>query len=184
MVRWARLLIALDLILLFSAGAWIYSAAGLKQFLKAQQAIRQIPDRREKEQAFREFYWYEPQRTYGGILAGDFFGRIWVWGKKGLRSFAADEDSVYSWFDGCSPEVLARMRQFDPNDPDSLTPGEIIGRETNTDFDKWRQKTKNGAYVRVILADKEMGGKTGNLREAYGYNFWLFIRNGEAQCEE
>ncbi len=170
---WVWLVITLDLIILFLVGMWFYSAVGLKQYIRARQAIARLADQQVKEIAFREFYWHKPGEVYGGILAGDFFGKVWVWGAKGLRSFAADEYSAYSWFDGCSPEVLKQLNEGNWEFESDW--GKLVKRETDTDFDFWRQKSKVGDYVRVYLATEEIGGKESNLREIYAYNFWLFM---------
>ena len=107
-------------------------------------------------------------------MAGNKFDRIWVWGTGGLRSFKTDEYSVYSRYDGCNPEILAKLNAGESG---------VIEREIDTDFYSWRQKAKTGDYVRVFVATPEMGGKEGNLREIYTYNFWLFLQRGmEVRC--
>lgn len=85
-----------------------------------------------------------------------------------------DENTVYSWFDGCSPEPLAELNQG------------IVGavrRYLITDMAEWRAKARVGDYVRAYITSEGAGGTVGNLRELYTYNFWLFLPAGmEARC--
>ncbi len=167
------------------AWVWLYFETGLKQYLRARVEIGRIAEEQTRREALEEFGWYAPGQSYGGILAGDFFGKVWVWGVKGLRSFAVDEYSVYSWYDGCSEEVLTRFKETDWETAPSSLVGEIIRRELTTDIAAWLQRARVGDYVRVYLATPERGGWEGNLREIYAYNFWLFMSWGmEARCEK
>ncbi len=182
-MRWlVALALAAVFLLLTVAGAWLYFETGLKQYLRTRAEIGRIAEEQTRREALEEFGWYAPGQLYGGMLAGEFFGRVWVWGVKGLRSFAVDEYSVYSRFDGCSPEVLKRLNEADW-EAGEARPGEIIRREMDTDLGAFLGKAKAGEYVRVYLAMPEMGGRAGRLRELYAYNFWLFMPWGmEARC--
>lgn len=157
--------------LLVFVGAYVYGLAGGKYYIRARTVINQIPNTYEREKTWSEFKGYG---NYGGILAGSWLGRVWVWGTKGLRSFTVDENSVYSWYDGCNSRVLAQLNTGEVG---------VIEREIDTDLYNWRQKAKVGDYVRVFIATPEMGGEEGNLREIYTYNFWLFLQRGmEVRC--
>lgn len=171
---WVWISLTVVSVLLVFVGVYVYRFAGLEQFWRAKRLIDQFPSQEEQEQTWSEFRGYDSERIYGGILAGSALGRVWVWGVEGLQSFVVDENSVYSWYDGCNPEVLARLNVGEAG---------VIEREIDTDLYSWRQKAKVGDYVRVFITTPEMGGKEGDLREIYTYNFWLFLQRGmEERC--
>lgn len=168
---WFWICFVVVLILLVFVGAYLYGSAGGRYYVRARTVINQIPNTYEREKTLSEFKGYG---NYGGILAGSWLDRVWVWGMDGLRSFKTDEYSVYSWHDGCNPKVLAQLNAGEAG---------VIEREIDTDLHSWSQKSKTGDYVRVFIATPEMGGKEGNLREIYTYNFWLFLQRGmEVRC--
>jgi hypothetical protein len=155
------------------AGLGVYAGFNYQNWRRAEAKIAQLPGGKQAE-AWGELAGYDPARMAGGILAWAGLDRVWVWTRAGLKSFVTDEYSVYSWFDGCNERVLAEL---------NAGVAGAIGREIETEMAKWRKKVKAGDYVRVYLTNAEMGGREGNLREVYAYNFWLFLPLGmEERC--
>jgi hypothetical protein len=151
----------------------IYVGRSYQYWVRAQAKIGELSSDLQ-EQAWRDFEGYAPGVMTGGILAGSAGDRIWVWNKLGVETLRVDENTVYSWFDGCSAEPLAELNQG------------IVGavrRYLITDKDAWRAKAKVGDYVRAYVTSEGAGGTAGNLRELYNYNFWLFLPAGmEERC--
>ncbi|MDD2921341.1 MAG: hypothetical protein PHQ36_03570 [Anaerolineales bacterium] len=175
MLKWVRIILLVVALLFISVGVCLYQFAGLRQYFKSLRIIYFSPTSEIRVSTWKEFIGPDTEWVYGGILAGSWFNRIWVWGGKGLQSFTVDENSVYSWYDGCNEAVLSQLNQG--------ASGKVIGREIITDMNIWRERAKVGDYVRVNLTKPDTGGAIGNLREIYDYNFWLFMPSGmEARC--
>jgi hypothetical protein len=147
---------------------FLYNFAGLRQYMRANNLMNNMPPD-EKNKAQSEFFGTNQRGAQNGILAGSWMGRIWMWGVSGLQSFTIDEYSVFSFFDGCSDDKMERLNKGERD---------VITRAVYSDIDEWRGKSKIGDYVVVYVTKVENGGKVGNLREIYDYNFWLFLSNG------
>ncbi len=127
---------------------------------------------RTKEREY--FYGTDPRGAERGILAGSMPGRVWVWSRGRLKSYAVDQYSIFSLFDGCSEDVRARIKRGEAN---------VIEQILFTDMEKWRDGANTGDYVVIYPARSGQGGTEGNLREIYAYNFWLFLQAGiDTQC--
>lgn len=163
---------ALLVIIIIGCGAgWL----NRQNWVRAKDKIEQLPEEKRLK-AWEDFEGYAPQKMYGGIFAGVALNRIWVWSREGLKSFPVDRYSTYSWYDGCNTEVLSELNEGVAG---------AIGRKVFTNISGWNKEIKAGDYVRIYLTTAEMGGTTGNLREIYGYNFWLFLPVGmEERCEK
>lgn len=148
----------------------IYVGSSYRYWVRAQAKIGEL-GAEQQDLAWRDFEGYAPGVMIGGILAGSVGDRIWVWNKLGVETLRVDENTVYSWFDGCSADVLAELNQG------------IVGavrRYLITDMAAWRAKARVGDYVRAYITSEGAGG---NLRELYTYNFWLFLPAGmEERC--
>lgn len=164
-------------LLLLVGGGWVWMYGGLKDFLRAKEAIRALP-LEQQSVAENDFIGAKDPYLYGGILAGvstSIFPSVWVWGKDGLRYFRIDEYSVYSYFSVCNEEVL---NSFDKNE--MLT----IDRSIDTDLSVWRKKVRVGQFITIMIARSENGGTLGNLREAKAHDWWVFLpTNIRKQCE-
>jgi hypothetical protein len=156
---------AVILVILGGLLAGLYSAAGLREYLTAIVEMRRLPA--EQAAAARDnFFTLGEPDLYGGILAGFWQGKIWIWGRQGLRAFQPDGDSVYSFFSACRPEILAQAGQGRPV---------AVGRSIDTEMAQWRARVKTGNYVTAALAAAGSGGVRGHLREIYGYDWQVFI---------
>jgi hypothetical protein len=147
-------------------------------YQRATVAIEAITDPSEQSEAWEEFGGYN-SRMYGGILLGTLPGHVWVMGREGLRHYKTDIYTIYSTFDGCSPEILSRLNSGEAG---------AIERSITTKMPEWRERVVIGDYVRAYPTREEhlneSAGTVGNLREIYGYNFWLFMRWGmEERCQ-
>jgi hypothetical protein len=112
-----------------------------------------------------------------GILAGNYLGKVWVWGAAGLVSYPVDNNSVYSIFDGCSEEIKAQFRAGNPKAE--------LGQEIINDYEGWQKRARTGEYVVVYKVAENQGGMVGNLKELHLYNFWPFWPAGiDRRCEK
>lgn len=174
MKKWVKILVLTTVLIgiLISLGRVIWD--NYKHYYRATKLIEALPVDQVRDNARTDFYGTDPDKVYGGIYAGSIMDRVWVWGKGGLRSFVVDNNSVYSWFDGCNDSVLAKLN--------AGVSGAING-DITTIFEDWKMKVSVGDYVKVYIAQENMGGKKGSLREIYAYNFWLFLPVGmEERC--
>jgi len=152
-------LIGLVVLLIFKAGG--------NRFLRALQLIANSP-KEIRSQMKADLFATDNPVAYGGILAGTFGKRVWVWGKTGLKSFVTYQDSVYLFKDRCSEGMRARIAAGFPGD---------VYTAIETNLDVWRGQIKQGDYVVVRMATKENGVRSvGKLREIHTYNYWPFLR--------
>jgi len=129
---------------------------------------------KDRSKAWAEFRGTDQRGAERGILAGTSGGRVWVWSGWRLHSYIADQYTIYSWFDGCSDEVRAKLNAGKAN---------VIERLLFHDMQQWMGQARVGDYVAVYKARPENGGVEGNLREIYAYNFWLFMGKGiDTEC--
>jgi hypothetical protein len=155
----------LAILVVLSATIGVYRLSGYGYWVRAQDKIAQL--RADGlEVAWRELDGYDPDEVHGGILAGNVRGRVWLWGTDGLSSYPTDSDTVYSWFDGCKPEILELLNNGVSG---------AFERYIFTQMGEWNSKMEVGDYVRVIVNNGEVGGTAGFAREVYGYNYWLFL---------
>lgn len=154
--------------------AYLYQFAGLRQYFRAVEVIKTTTPEEERIKVIEDFYGTDPRGAERGILAGSGLGRVWIWSGRGLKSYKVDENSIYSWFDGCREDVRARLNKGEAN---------VIQGIIDTNMQNWSEKVQVGDYVAVYPTLSGAGGVEGNLREIYAYNFWLFMRRGiDRQC--
>ena len=172
MKKWALGFVVLILAAVLSVSFYLYNFGGLKQYMRAITLINKMPEE-YKEIAKNELRDKDKSGGERGILAGSWIGRVWIWNAHGLKSFAVDEFTIYSLFNGCSDEVRAKLNKGING----------ITRTMVTSFSDWKNSVNAGDYVTVYIAKPENGGIEGNIREIYDYNFWLFLNNGiDIQC--
>ena len=153
---------------------WLYQFGGLKYYLHALVYMRSLSGQ-ELQDTRSLFYNIDgPPKSYTGILAGIWGYRVWVWGKDGLRPFLTDYDSTYLFTDGCSFIPL--------HPPNQLEQSFEIKPEVYFSLDAWKSKIRSGDFVSVLIATPDNGGNSGNLRQAFGYNWWYFM-NKDIQTE-
>jgi len=173
MKKWVVGIVVVVLALILSLSFYLYKFGGLREYIRTITVINSLSDE-EKKLATSEMTGTDLRGAERGILAGSWFGRVWMWNSYGLRSFVVDEFSVYSIFDGCSDDARDRLKMGLKN---------AINTEISTSYTRWKERAKTGDFVTVYVALPESGGTLGNLREIYSYNFWLFLPVGiDAQC--
>ncbi len=165
MKKWVIGVAVSVIVLLTGLFAWLYNSAGLKEYLGAIVAIRRLPNE-QATKAWDNFFTLNEPDLYGGILAGYAGGKIWIWGRSGLRAFQPDSNSVYSSFLACLPETLAKANKGEPV---------TVDRKIFLDLNEWSARVEEGSYVTITKATEGNGGIKGNLREAYGYDWWVFL---------
>ena len=160
------------ILVLFTGVELLYQFGGLKYYLQAIVYVNNLPEQTKKIVS-DEFYGTDPN-IYTGILAGVWGGKIWVWGRSGLKYFNTDKDSTYSFTNGCTRDVLH---------PADTTKTFKIERQVYFDISEWEAEVKPGNFVAVLIADKNSGGILGNLREVYAYNWWIFMQKDmQTEC--
>ena len=107
MLKWVRIFLISVIVLVVFAGIYFYLFVGLRHYIKSLWIIYQSSTAEIKVSSWNQFVGPDLEWGYGGILAGSMGNRIAVWGGKGLKTFTIDENSVYSWFDGCNDAVIA-----------------------------------------------------------------------------
>lgn len=153
-------------ILLVSVGLFFVFVTGGNQYLRAMQLIYTAPQT-SRDKMKVDLFATDNKNTYGGIYSGVFRGKVWIWGRSGLKSFAVDQYSVYIPVDGCSETALNNAKKPVPD----RVPDTII-----TTIDSWQKMTRTGDYIVVIITPPGTGGTVGNLREIHSYNYWPFLR--------
>ena len=172
MERRVWILIAGLTLVLFSGAGLMYQFGGLKHYLRAVIYINSL-EGQTKQTASDEFYGTHPN-LYTGTLAGVWGGKVWVWGRSGLKYFSVDKNSTYSFTNGCTRDVLH---------PADTTKAFTIQRQVYFDISEWEAEVTPGDFIAVLIAGKDNGGTLGNLREAYAYNWWSFMQKDmQTEC--
>jgi len=160
------------LLIIGIVASWLYGEAGLKEYLEMRRVVSKLSgeQREEAEASFGD----GESGFYGGALAGVWQGKVWVWGKRGLRSFEVDEYSAYSYFSICekisSIPVEVEELLIELDEPYEFT----VDRSVDGELAVWKARVKKGDHVSVLIAGEEHGGTKGNLREMYSYDWWVF----------
>lgn len=168
MKRWILGIFSIVVVLILSSILALYQFGGLKQYIKVVNVINKMQGV-EKDLAWDDLLIPNKRGGIKGVLAGTLGNLVWIWNRHGLQLFIADENSVYSFFDGCSEEVMERLKKGEKD---------AINRSIYTDIREWNMVVKPGEYVTVYTASEDESGSLNNLREIYGYNFWLFMNKG------
>ncbi|MDP1713248.1 MAG: hypothetical protein Q8L41_00760 [Anaerolineales bacterium] len=155
-----------------------YQFGGLGNYIQATRAISKLEgDERTKAEQF--FYSSGGEDEYRGMLGyvnTGGYGNVLAWGENGPKYFRGDEYTVYSFFNGCSEEILNAKPEDGPKE---------VKREIYTDVKEWKKRVKNGSFVTIILTNEENGGTVGNLREIWAFDWWYFMPGTmEVQCEK
>jgi len=162
-------------ILILSIIAWAYFRSGIREYLGARAAIQRLSIEKQA-MAESDFFAEGDEDKYGGILAGTFADRVWIWGKRGLRGFKIDQYSVYSFFSLCRPGLIQKIQEGG---------GMTVDREVYPTATEWRAHVKVGDFVTAMITKEDMGGEIGNMREIYGYDWWVFLPGvSTSQCEK
>lgn len=156
----------------------VYYFGGIKEYRQATRAINNLGVN-EIDKASQIFRGTGGKNEYRGMLGyvnTSGYGKVLVWGKNGPKYFWGDEYTVYSFFNGCSDEILNAK----PED------GAVeVNREIYTDVKEWEKRVKNGSFVTTLLAGEENEGTLGNLREIWAFDWWRFLpKSMEELCAQ
>ena len=139
--------VAVLLISVLGVVFWLYFKAGLRQYIQAKQAIDRL-SADKISQARSDFFAENVDGSYGGILAGVWSDRVWIWGRRGLIGLTYDEYSVYSFFLFCQPGLVADMNEG----------GQMfVDRVVYKSSDEWAKRMKVGGYVAATVTKDGMG---------------------------
>jgi hypothetical protein len=145
-----------------------YQVGGLKYYLQARREIAQLaPEPREK--ALRTFVGTGGEREYRGIVGYvNTYGRggVLVWGSAGPKYFASDYDSIYSFFNACSQEILSAKPEQGAME---------VYRSVGTDIKQWSEQVKIGDFVAVSRTPEAVAQEQAILREAWVHDWWYFL---------
>jgi hypothetical protein len=165
MNRWGIVLVVVLFVL--SGMFWVYQYWGGKYIIRVNRQIS-VLDEQGKSNARTKLYGEPQENQYSGILMkivkGKYVG-VWVWGGKGPRYFRGDEFGVYTFFDGCTQEILH---------PEFTGQPVSVGHNV-TDGVLWSESARVGDFVKILITEEGKGGTVGNLREIYTYNWWSFL---------
>lgn len=152
------------ILLTFSIGIFLlWNNFGLREYLNVTRHIKGLPPAEQLQ--VRENFYNEGESVYSGILAGNLGGKIWVWGKNGLRAFQPESGSVYSFFSMCTDENIEKIKSEDYQ----ISSTRIV----TADISEWLMKMKKGNYLRI---EKTEDKSKNYIREAHGFDWWVFDR--------
>ena len=151
------------ILLTLSIGTFLlWNNFGLREYFSVTQYIKKLPSE-EKLQVEESFYTESDDTIYSGVFAGNLIGRIWVWGREGLKSFQPDKGSAYSFFSMCTDENIEKIKNGDYQ----ISSTRIV----TADINEWFLKMKRGDYA---LIEKTDGKSNSYIREAHGFDWWVF----------
>jgi hypothetical protein len=170
-IRW--LVVVLVVAILGLGAWWTYQHAGLKYYIKAVRYVKALPTKEARDEMWNNFTGNSSERYFAGIYAGDFAGKVWVWGKTGLRPFVTNQDSIYSFYNGCTDQFLHPENHIGDDPPK-------LARILITDKNQWKKLASVGDLVIITIASE---GTAGVLKEIYDYNYWPFIQKDiQTEC--
>lgn len=162
-LRWVYGLLVF-ILLTFSIGTFLlWNNFGLREYFNVTRHIKRLPVAEQLQT--KENFYNESETVYSGILAGNLGGKLWVWGKNGLRAFQIESGSVYSFFSMCSEENIAKIKNGDYQ----ISSTRIV----TADINEWLVKMKKGNYLRIEKAEDK---SKNYIREAHGFDWWVFAR--------
>jgi hypothetical protein len=156
--------IVVGLFVLTLSALCVYQYCGLKQYFRATKYIDSINSEEGRIQTHNDFVG-ESEMYSKGIYIGVFLSRVWIWNGKGIKSFLADEYTVFTYIDGCNEEYLS-----------ALDRGESVGlrKDMYFEIDKWKNKVVAGDFV---IIKKSVEVNVGNIQEIASYNYLPFVRD-------
>lgn len=173
--KWSPMLFSVLGLMVIAVVVFLFLFGG-GDYFRARWKISRIASAEVRNSAWQEFVGNDVRNPYGGILAGAFFDRVWVWGESGLKGFPVDQYTIFSLYDGCNEGVLSEL---------NAGLAGAIGRYVAKDVRDWGGKSMAGDYVRVFTTKSDIDNKNVVLKEVYTYNFWLFMPWGmEERCEK
>ena len=146
MRKWVIGVFALFAILTAVFG-YLYHYGGLKQYFAMIGVVNNLPSE-EQIEMYTELTGANKRGGEYGVLAGNWFGRVWIWQIGRLKHIKTDQYTAYSYFDGCREDVRARMNRGERS---------VIQQEIFTEIDKWQEKAQVGDFVTVYLANPANG---------------------------
>lgn len=167
------LVVVAVVLFLVLGGLLFYKYSGLNYYVRVVSLINKMPIEEDRTKVWNDFAVNTTGQSYAGIYAGYLGSKVWIWGERGLRGFAVDQYSVYTFIDGCSEEAF---KIIEKNTEGNLS----FKRSISFDIESWLAKVKTGDYVIMILAQD---GNVGHLREIVARDFYPFIQqNPREQC--
>lgn len=162
--RWVFVLLVFVLLTLSIGTFLLWNDFGLREYFGVTQYIKKLPSE-EKLQVKESFYTEGEDTVYSGAFAGKLGGKIWVWGRGGLKAFQPDQGSAYSFFSMCTDENIEKIKNKDYQ----ISSTKIV----TGNMSEWLSKMKKGDYVLIEKADRKSNGY---IREAHGFDWWVFAK--------
>ncbi len=156
--------LAIVAVLVLLALVLLYQISGLKEYYQTVTSINRLDS--ESKVGARDYFYVADASTYRGTLAfidARGLGAVWVWGKQGLKRFAANQNTVFSFYETCSPEILNKIQS------EGVT---IDDRAIYTDIEPWNSKVNKGDFIDVTFSTSEVNGTVSSVKEVYGYDSW------------
>lgn len=148
-------------VVLLAVAYGVYEVAGLRYVIQVNSAISQLSEE-TKDKVRQNLYYGVEGETSSGLLIGVLANKLFIWGEKGIEIYQLASETVYSYFDGCSDEVLGFISQ-----EGSVT----VPRFVTAEQEKWKESVERGDFVGVFLSKDG----TKKAREVWVYNWWNFL---------
>jgi hypothetical protein len=138
-----------------AAGGFLYFFAGGRQALVAKNYVKQHPNFQDS------LYTPAGSGRHGGIFAGIWAKKIWLWTRGGLRSYQSDEKTDYSLLIGCN--------QQDQKENKVQSKGLTI--------EEWLETMRPGDFVFVVVDEANQTV----VERVWGIDHWMFMVNKEIE---
>lgn len=141
-----------------AVGVFLYLFAGGRQALVAQKYIKQHPNFQDS------LYAPGGSNRHGGILAGVWGNRIWLWTREGLRSYQGAEEMDYTLLIGCGGPGQGEEQ--------------AISKGLSTE--EWQKVMRPGDFAFVVMDEAAQS----TVEKAWGVDHWMFMvdKEIEEQC--
>lgn len=138
---------------------FVYFFAGGRQALTAKNYVKQHP-------AFQDSL-YAPAGSgrHGGILAGVWGNKIWLWTREGLRPYQGAEGADYTLLIGCGGPGQGEGQA-------------VVSKGLN--IEEWQKAMRPGDFAFVVMDE----ATPAIVEKVWGVDYWMFMvdKEIEEQC--
>lgn len=140
----------------------LFFKLGLREYFSIRLAINKLTES-EISQIDKRFFSWGENNLYQGTFSGIWFNKLWIWGKKGLYSFATDKNSVYYLYPICEASSSSdKLKTYMP-------------QEVYFNLNEWKTKINQGDYVSIMVSLDETATNNLHARYVFGYDWQVYM---------
>ena len=162
---WGITILGVSILLFFCV--YLRTFVGINNFYKSKKIIDSFPNEKQYEMAinnfYGDFYGFDPNNTYGGILLLKSRLGFIVLGNKGFKFFYPRQGVIYRNIDGCEFE--------------QVTTNKVSNKITlyTTEYIDWFKNVDVGDNVVILSKSNIQLFFNRSDFMVYGFDWWYFL---------